>query len=121
MPPTHKRDHDNGLDVRARRHAATCTVSQRPGLWSSELSLGRAGGLDWAAMDASSPPRVTPPTAEPRGAEECGWSAAPQDLCTWAKLPILLAKMTVAGLHRMAVFSAAQVLTLASPRAYIID
>jgi hypothetical protein len=46
------------------------------------------------------PPKVTPPSAGTRGAEECGWSAARRPLCTSSKLPVLLAKMTVAGLHR---------------------
>jgi hypothetical protein len=53
-----------------------------------------------------SPPKVTPPSVETRGAEECGPSAASGTLCTWSKLPILLEKKPVSALHRRGGLSA---------------
>src|SRR6202011_3516322 len=67
------------------------------------------------ATSTQVPPKVTPPTPATRGTEECGRSAAPSTLCTRSKLPILLAKMTVAALHRAPRFSTASGVDFCAP------
>ena len=66
------------------------------------------------------PPEVTPPTATPSGAEECGRSTAWTALSARSKPPILLAKTAVAGRHREGRFLPSGVLTFVRSNPYIL-